>query len=428
MPTLKDTLRKILPKETILWTHKIRAIAATIFYGIPSRKLKVIGVTGTNGKTTVCNLVAEILEGAGHKVGLSTTINYKIGKNNWVNKSKMTTSGPFQLQKLLSDMVKEKCDYAVIETTSHAIKQYRNWGIKYDVAVLTNITHDHLDYHENFADYRDTKLKLFMNHPKASIINRDDNSYIAFAKCPADKIYLYSIKEKADITARKIFLNPKGSTFNLITHDGQITINLKLPGEFNIYNALAAAGVGLSQDINLETIKASLEKIKGIPGRMEQIECGQDFTVIIDFAHTPDGLQKVFETVKNFAKGKIIHVGGATGNRDRTKRPILGAISGKYSDITIVTNEDPYTEDPWKIIEEVSQGVPRGANKENKKNPGKNFFKISDRVEAIKMALSLAKKDDVVLITGKGAEEVMAVGNKLVPYSDKKVVEKLLSK
>lgn len=428
MQQIKNILRKILPKETILWTHKVRAIIAAIFYGIPSRKIKVIGVTGTNGKTTVCNLVAEILEEAGYKVGLSTTINYKIGKNKWVNNSKMTTSGPFQLQKLLSDMVKEKCEYAIIETTSHAIKQYRNWGIKYQVAVLTNVTHDHLDYHESFAEYKDTKVKLFASHPKASIINRDDNSYISFAKCPADKIYLYSIKEKADIVARKIFLNSKGSTFNLITHDGQITINLKLPGEFNIYNALAAAGVALSQGINLDTIKSSLEKVKGIPGRMERIECGQDFTVIVDFAHTPDGLQKVFETVGNFAKGKIIHVGGATGNRDKTKRPILGALSGKYSDVTIVTNEDPYTEDPWKIIEEVAQGVPRGADKENKKIPGKNFFKISDRKEAIKMALNSAKKDDVVLITGKGAEEVMAQGDKLVPYSDKKVVEELLTK
>lgn len=428
MKRLKDFLRRILPEELILWTHKVRAVAAAIFYGFPAKHLKVIGVTGTNGKTTTCNLIAKILEEAGHKIGMMTTINFKIGKNEWVNKTKMTTINPFELQKFLSLIAKEHCEYAIIETTSHAIKQYRNWGIKYQTAVLTNITHDHLDYHKSFAEYRDAKLKLFDGHPEASVINRDDPSYVYFAKRSADKIYLYSIEEKADVTARKIFMDARGSTFNLITRDGQITIDLKLPGEFNIYNALAAAGVALSQNINLETIKISLEKIRGIPGRMERIDLGQNYTVIVDFAHTPDGLQKVFETVKNFAKGKIIHVGGATGNRDKTKRPILGALSGRYADIAIITDEDPYNEDPMGIIEEVAAGVPRGAEKKNKFKEGKNFFKILNREDAIKKALSIAQTDDIVLITGKGAEEVMAVGDKLVPYSDKRVVQELLAK
>lgn len=423
---MKNFLRKILPENFILWTHKVRAVIAAIFYGFPARQLKVIGVTGTNGKTTTCIMIAKILEEAGYKVGMVTTIRFKIGKKEWTNISKMTTISPFKLQKFLREMVKEKCDYAVIETTSHAIRQFRNWGIYYHTAVMTNVTHDHLDYHKDFADYRNTKVKMFSNHPKVSIINRDDPSYLYFAKQKADNIYFYGIEERSDLTARKIMFESKDSLFTLVTPQGQVAINLKIPGKFNVYNALAACGVGITEGVPLQTIKKALENLEGIPGRMEKLNFGQDYTIIIDFAHTPDGLQKVFETVKSFVKGRIIHVGGATGRRDKTKRPILGALAGKYADVVIVTDEDPYDEDPAKIIEEVAAGIPRGAEQKNKFIEGKNFFKILNRKDGIAKALSLAKKDDVVLITGKGAEEVMAVGDKLVPYSDKQVVQDLL--
>jgi len=427
MKKIKELLKKILPESFIIWTHKVRAIFASIIYGMPSKKLKVIGVTGTNGKTTVCNLIAKILENSGHKTGLMTTINFKIGAHEEVNKTKMTTINPFLLQEYLKKMVEDKCEYAIIETTSHAISQYRNWGIKYHTLVLTNITHDHLDYHNSFAEYRDTKLRLFDNNPDVSIINRDDESYELFLKKPAGKVLLYSLDEKADITARKIYLDRSGSNFNIISEEGQISVDFHMPGKFNISNALAAAGVALSEGIKLETIKSALEEFKGVSGRMETIETGKNFSVIVDFAHTPDGLQKVFETVKGFVKARIIHVAGATGRRDKTKRPILGAIAGKYADIAIVTNEDPYDEDPAKIIEEVAAGIPRGAEKNNKKILGKNFYKVLDRQDAIKMALEMAGKDDVVLITGKGGEVVMAVGAELIPYSDKEVVEKILN-
>ena len=428
MNKIKDMLRKILPEDFILWTHKARGILAAFLYGFPAKKLKVIGVTGTNGKTTTCNLIAKLLETDGKKVGLATTINFKIGQKEWKNNSKMTTINPFLLQKLLKDMVSEKCEYAIIETTSHAIKQFRHWGIKYYGVILTNLTHDHLDYHKGMTDYRDTKLELFSHTPDVSIINRDDPSYIYFAKKPAKELFLYAVDDKADVTAKKIIYEEDKTSFALIIPDNQISITLHLPGKFNIYNALAAASFGLSQKMTLSTIKNGLESVKGIAGRMETIKTDKKFTVIIDFAHTPDGLQKVFETVKQFAKGKIIHVGGATGQRDKTKRPLLGALAGRFADIVFVTNEDPYDEDPWQIIEEVAQGVARGSAKKTDKVPGKNFFKVLDRKQAIKMALTLAKKDDLVLITGKGAEEVMAVGNRMVPYSDKKVVEEILGK
>jgi len=426
MNNIKEWLKKLLPESFILWTHKARGVAASILYWFPARNLKVIGVTGTNGKTTTCVMIAKILEEAGHKVGMATTIKFKIGKHEWKNNSKMTTISPFQLQKLLREMVKEKCEYAILETTSHALKQYRNWGIYYHTAVLTNVTHDHLDYHKDFAEYRDAKVEMFKNHPKASIINRDDPSYLYFAKQKADEIFFYGIEERSDIAARKMMFESKESLFTLVSPEGQVAIDLKVPGKFNIYNALAASGVAITEGIKLEIIKKALEGLKGVSGRMEKIDTGKEYNVIIDFAHTPDGLQNVFETVKSFSKGKIIHVGGATGRRDKTKRPILGALSGKYADIVIVTDEDPYDENPYQIIEEVAAGVARGAEKKNKFVEGKNFFKILKREDGINKALSLAKKDDVVLITGKGAEEVMAVGDELVPYSDKKVVEEIL--
>lgn len=421
---IKTFLRKILSDSAILWTHKVRAVLANILYGYPSKSMKVIGVTGTNGKTTTCHLIASILEAAGCKVGMTTTINFKIGSKNTINETKMTTLSPFILQRQLSQMAKAKCEYAIIETTSHAIKQFRNWGIKYHSVVLTNITHDHLDYHKTFKDYLETKLKLFIHYPSVEVINRDDESFEKFDKAKAEKKYSYGIDNKADVAARKILYQSNGVLFTVVADSGQIPIDLPLPGKFNVYNALAAICVGLGEKISLETMKKGLENMTTIPGRMENLDYGQDYRIIIDFAHTPDGLLKVFEAVRPAVKGNIIYVGGATGNRDTTKRPILGAISGKWADICIVTNEDPYSENPEDIMEQVAAGVSRGAPKDNQKILGENFFKISNRKTAILKALDLARKGDLVLITGKGAETKMAVGeNQFIPWSDREIVE-----
>ncbi len=428
---MKKFLKKILSKDTIRRGHKAQAIFANYWHGLPSRKLKVIGVTGTNGKTTTCNLIAKILDEAGYKVGLATTINFKIGKKEWVNESKMTTIGVFELQKLLRDFVDAECHYAVIETTSHAIDQFRNWGIKYEVAALTNITHDHLDYHGTFENYRDAKLKLFLN-AKKSILNSDDKTYAYFDQKIVNKPKLsYGLDEKADVTARKILYETDSTLFTAVTPKGQIAINLRLPGKFNVYNALCAICIALTQEINLETIKDALEKVQTIPGRMEKISLEdknrkQDFTVIIDYAHTPDAIEKIYQTLTPISRGKIIHVFGACGDRDKTKRPIMGAQAGRYADYIILTNEDPYSEDPETIIEEVAKGVPRGVTKEKPKKLGKNFFKILNRKEAIAKAISLAQKDDLILITGKGAEKCIVAGDKKIPWSDKETVIELL--
>lgn len=424
---MKEILRRILPESFILWTHKARAILANILYGFPSRHLKVIGVTGTNGKTTTCHLISDILEEAGYKVGMLATVDFKIGETITTNTTKMTTLNPFVIEKNLRKMVEAGCHYAIVETTSHAIAQYRNWGINYHTVVLTNITHDHLDYHKTFEEYRQAKLKLFSANPKVSVINLDDESAGIFLKEPAKKTITYAIDERASVSAKKILYEKGGTLFTLVGDFGQITINLGLPGKFNIYNAMASFCVGLGEDIDPSTIKKALERFRGVVGRMEKVEAGQNFAVIVDFAHTPDGLVNVMETIAYGAKARIIHVGGATGERDRTKRPILGAISGRYADITIVTNEDPYGEDPQKIIEEVAKGVPRGANKNHPKRLGQNFFVEPNRKTAILKALNMAKKDDIVLITGKGCETKMAVGhNQFIPWSDREIVEEHL--
>lgn len=431
---MKNYLRKILPQSIILWTHKVRGILAALIYRIPAKHIRVIMVTGTNGKTTTCHMIAAILAEANYKVAMATTIDFKIGHKISRNTSKMTTLSPFALQKFIREAVNANCHWLVLETTSHAIAQDRIWGIKPKISVLTNITHDHLDYHKTYEEYRQTKAKIF-RQAETSIINIDDKSAGFFLDLGLNQVISYGLEppakgrpQKPDIFAKKIILEPTGSLFTVITPESQVAINLGLPGKFNIYNCLAALSVAVIFKMNLELAKSALEKIVNIPGRMESIDMGQSFACIIDYAHTPDAMEKIFQTLELSKRGRLITVFGACGDRDRSKRPIMGALAGRYADIVIITNEDPYTEDPVKIIEQVSSGVGRGEKKDNRKIPGENFFKILNRREAIEKAFELARKDDVVLITGKGAEECMVVGNKKIPWSDRKIAKELLLK
>lgn len=431
---IKNYLRKILPPSVILWTHKVRGILAALAYRMPARNIRVIAVTGTNGKTTTCHMIKEILAAANYRVAMATTIDFQIDKKTWKNTSKMTTLSPFALQKFIRQAVKAGCHWLVLETTSHAIAQHRIWGITPQIAVLTNITHDHLDYHKTYEEYRETKSKIF-RQAETSIINMDDKSAGFFLNLSLPQVISYGTDiqvskrpQKPDILAKKIILEPTGSLFTVITPVGQVAIDLNLPGRFNIYNALAALAVAVAFKIHLELAKSALEKITNIAGRMEKIDMGQSFTVIIDYAHSPDALEKIYETLKLSKKGRIISVFGACGDRDRSKRPIMGAMAGRFADVVIITNEDPYSENPVKIIEEVASGVARGETKTNPKVPAKNFFKIIDRRSALEKAFELAHKDDIVLITGKGAEECIVVGSKKIPWSDRKVAKELLLK
>ena len=431
---MKKYISKLLSQQTKNKFHKVEARLACAKYGNPSKKIKVIGVTGTKGKTSVCNMIASIFDAAGIKCAMETTINTKFGneivahtqKNRWV-----TTPPASVLQGFLKKAVNSKCEYAILEVTSQAIDQNRVYGIDFDVLVYTNLSHDHLDYHGTRENYLAAKLKIFKDNPDAKfVINMDDAAWNKFYSLPAGEKFLYSIKKPIDhgVVARKILTSSDSVTFTAAHDDGQNIVNLKVPGIFNVQNALAAFCVGLASGVDSEKIKLGLENIELISGRMESIKVTQkqDFTVIVDYAHNPDSLKNVYETVRDGMKktgGRLIAVLGATGHRDKTKRPLMGALAGRYADLVIFTNEDPYDEDPMQIIEEVAEGIHKGAHKKHQWRLHRNYWKVLDREQAIKKALREAKRDDVVVITGKGAEEVMAVGlSDFIPFSDRKIV------
>jgi len=425
--SIKESIKKKYP-GFVIWTHKMRGLAAYYMNGMPSKKLRVIGVTGTNGKTTTCYLITKIIEEAGERVGMASTTTFKIGAKEWVNRTNMTTMSPFALQSLLKKMVNAGCSYAVIETSSHSIAQYRNWGVRYYAAVMTNVTqYEHLDYHKDFEDYVKTKTKLFKTRPRVAVVNGDDPSAEKFLAFNAGQHLTYSQTKRADVTARKVLPDRDGTIFTLVLPSGQLTIDLHLPGLFNVSNALAAACVGYGLKFPPEIIKKGLEAVKSIPGRMEKVEAGQDFTVMIDYAVTPDSLEKLYQTLKPGVKGKLIAVLGATGDREKTKRPILGAIAGRFADLVVITDEDPYTEDPQEIIEQVAAGVPRG-DKNKTMVLDEDYFKILDRRKGIRKALEIAKRGDLVVITGMGAQEYRVVGKRHLPWIEKEIIEEELEK
>ncbi|MFA7252954.1 MAG: UDP-N-acetylmuramoyl-L-alanyl-D-glutamate--2,6-diaminopimelate ligase [Patescibacteria group bacterium] len=437
---MRKIISKVLTQSTKNKAHKVEAIFAAFRYGKPANKIKVIGVTGTKGKTTVCNMIASVLDTAGIKNAMETTINTKMGGKNIAHttKSRWVTTPPAPvIQAFLKQAVKEKCEFAVIETSSQAIDQNRIAGIHFDTLVYTNLSQDHLDYHKTKENYLNAKLKVFKENPAAKfVINADDQNWNKFYSLPSSEKFLYSAKKIVEhgVVARKILPSPNGITFTAVYDSGQNTINLKLPGTFNVQNALAAFAVGLALEIEPEIIKNGLEKITLVPGRMEPIVASknQDFTVIVDYAHNPDSLKNVYETICDSMKnrgGRLIAVLGGTGRRDKTRRPIMGALAGHYADLVIFTNEDPYDEDPDEIMEQVAEAIHKGGEKKHQWHLNRNYWKVLDRAQAIHKAVKEAAKNDVVIITGKGAEEVMAIGeDKFIPFSDRKIAREELEK
>lgn len=432
---MRKILSKVMSQQTKNKIHKIEGRWANFKYGYPAKKIKVIGVTGTKGKTTVCNMISKVLDEAGIKNAMETTINTKIDNQITAHRTKarwVTTPPAAVLQDFLKKAVKAGCEYAIMEVTSQAIDQNRIYGIKFDTLVYTNLSHEHLEYHKTKENYLNAKLRVFKDNPEAKFaINADDANWNRFYSLPATERFLYSVKKSIEhgAVARKILTSPNGVTFTLAHDDGQEIVHLKLPGVFNVLNALATFCVGLSLEIPATTIKNGLEKVTLVPGRMEAIKVSknQDITVIVDYAHNPDSLKNVYETVRDGMKntgGRLISVLGATGRRDKTKRPMMGALSGHYADLVIFTNEDPYDEDPIEIMEQVAEGIHRGAVKKHQWHLNRNYWKIIDRAQAIHKAIKEAKKNDVILITGKGAEEVMAVGaSEFIPFSDREIVK-----
>jgi len=409
--------------------HRLVAVAAAVYYRFPARYLHVVAITGTKGKTTTTNLVANVLNEAGFKVGMTSTILFRVGDMKWSNTTKVTTLGPFFLQKMLRRMVEERCSHAVIEVSSHAITQNRIWGINIDTALITNIGEDHLEYHGGFENYLRTKGLLFdhLNRssrksriPKIAILNKDDSNYAYFDQFIADKKFTYGFNG-GTVYSTDLMASPAGTSFVLHVPNNQVKVNFSLPGVFNVYNALAAATVALANNVNINVIKDALEKASTIPGRFESIDCGQKFNVIVDYAHTEVSLSSLLELYKQLTKGRLIVVFGATGGgRDKVKRPKMGAAADKFADQIILTDDDPYEENEWQIIEDIASGIRR--------TEGDRLWKIPHREEAIKLALNMAQEGDTVVVAGKGAEEVQMIGGKAVEWDDRKVIRALLSR
>ncbi|MFH0988184.1 MAG: UDP-N-acetylmuramoyl-L-alanyl-D-glutamate--2,6-diaminopimelate ligase [Parcubacteria group bacterium] len=483
---LKRIIKKFTPKFALAWYHQSLALLSAFVYGYPSEKMTVIGVTGTNGKTTTVYLIAKALEaGAGQPspdglrhgaVGATSTAIFKVADKEWLNDKKMTMLGRFQLQKLLKQMVDAGCKYAVIEVSSEGIKQYRHLGINFDYAVFTNLTPEHIESHGGFENYKKAKGKLFEHLMKGkkklieiggnslvgrtinlanqitrqlvnktTVINADDEHAEYFLSFPADKKITFGIEnQNADYVAREVAVSLAGTSFLLACGQNSVLpIQMKLIGAFNVYNALPAIAIARNEGIAIEKIKSALENVKTMPGRMEVINEGQPFTIIVDYAPEPASMGKLYETVNQLRSkpvdseskqtattyslqpttSKIIHVlGSCGGGRDKARRPILGKMAGENADIVIVTNEDPYDDDPMHIINEVAAGAIDAG-----KVIDKNLFKILDRKDAIHRALSLAQAGDLVLVTGKGAEQAMAVADgRLIPWDDREVAREWL--
>ena len=443
---LKSKLKKILPKQFLMFYHWALAYLSAFIYKWPSQKMIVIGVTGTAGKSTVVNIISKILEQAEFKTGFATTFNFKIGNKEWRNNQKMTMLGRFALQKLLKKMVDDNCEYAIIETTSEGIKQYRHLGINYDFVVFTNLAKEHIESHGSFEKYRQAKQKLFkhitknkikkINNKKIAktiIVNLDDKYSDYFLKFNVNKKYGYSLKRAKDknisisqsdligqsnqqikiLTASNLIASKNGTEFSI----NNINFRINLLGEFNVYNVLSATCVGLGCGIDLKTCQQAVAKINKVAGRMEIVN--KNPLIIVDYAHTPDSLEKVYKSIKNNFDNKLICVfGSAGGGRDKWKRPVLANIAEKYCDHLIVTNEDPYDEDPEQIIDEIISGISK-----------QKVVKIIDREEAINKAINLAQPEDIIVITGKGSESlIMGAKGEKVQWDDREVVRKLLVK
>ncbi|MCD5390618.1 UDP-N-acetylmuramoyl-L-alanyl-D-glutamate--2,6-diaminopimelate ligase [candidate division NPL-UPA2 bacterium] len=403
------------------------------FYEHPSGRIKVIGVTGTNGKTTTTYLTESILKAAGYRVGLVGTINYRWGER--ILPAGNTTPQSVDLQRMLSEMVKAKCNYAVLEVSSHSLDQHRVDFIEFDVAVFTNLSLDHLDYHHSLSHYLKAKTKLFRQlreegvkkEGKISLINIDDRYRRHLLKVAPDKVLTYGIRRRADIRASQISSSLPGLSFQADTPAGSFPVKMKLMGTSNVYNALAAIGVGISQGIKLDSIKEGLETAPGIPGRFELIDCGQDFTVMVDYAHTPSALEGLLRMAKGMARGKIITVFGCGGDRDRSKRPLMGKLSSRYSHLSILTSDNPRSEEPGKIISEIRRGFGRTVKQYWPKVGRGNYLVVEDRFQAIKEALARARKDDVVIIAGKGHESYQVLKDTVVAFDDREVVRRILA-
>ena len=425
-------LRKIIPRWAFSMYHRALSRLAVLWYRHPSEELIVVGVTGTNGKTTTSYFIAKALEGMG-KTGCATTAVMKIGDREWLNDKKMTMLGRFALQKMLREMVDAGCRIVVIETSSQGVLQFRHEEIHYDVCVLTNLTPEHLDAHGGFESYKKAKIELFRHlatHPQKVVHGRSiERTAVLNADCPhakdfvvagLDRVIWYGHEQEADVMPRNIQEESWKTIFDV---DGA-HVTLQLPGLVNVENALATFGVGRALEARVEDVAKRLSDIAGVAGRFERIEEGQPYTVLIDYAVEPVAMKKLYEVLKQIPHGRLIHVfGSCGGGRDVARRAELGKLSAHHADVAIITNEDPYDDDPEQIIREVLAGAREGGMSEDR------CFAITDRGQAIEEAIRRAQPGDIVLVTGKGAEQAMVVKhNKKISWDDRTVAREAIQK
>ncbi len=409
VPNLDEALKVIVP----------------YFFDIPSQRLRLIGITGTNGKTTTSFLLRSILKKAGHKVGLIGTIQTMIGEQRLPSQN--TTPNVVDLQRLLAKMVEEGMEYVVMEVSSHALAQDRVAGCEFDTAVFTNFTQDHLDYHKTMENYLEAKAKLFdslggpgIKPDKTAVVNLDDEQGKYILDRSACRHLTYALgDESADLRAVNIELGPLGSNFTIQGSFGRLPVRTKIAGLFNIYNVLSASGAALAENVPSSVIGEAVSEFRGVPGRFETVDAGQLFNVVVDYAHTPDGLENILHTARDITENRIITVFGCGGDRDRTKRPIMGRIAAKLSDMVITTSDNPRTEDPEAILTEIEAGVAETIGK-------KVHEKVTDRREAIYLAISLAQAGDTVIIAGKGHEDYQIIGTEKIHFDDREVAREAL--
>jgi UDP-N-acetylmuramoyl-L-alanyl-D-glutamate--2,6-diaminopimelate ligase len=395
-----------------------RATYANARFNWPARGMRVIMITGTNGKTTTAHYIFAILRHAGHSVGMLSTAEFKINERTQPNDTNMTAIEPVELRRKLSEMKRIGVDFVILEATSIALDQYRLFGIPCEVGIMTNLTQDHLDYHKTMENYAAAKAKLWKLEPKISVLNADDDWFSYYKKVATGKVRTYG-KNNGEYKFKNYKHIKQGASYTLNLAGGKIVVKSHLTGEYNAYNALAAAVAAESLGVNLDDIEEAIDQMPGISGRLQFVDIDRPFDVVVDYAHTPDGLEKVLKAAKEIAKADIWLVFGSCGDRDQIKRPIMGEVAAKYADKIVLTDEESYSEDPAAIAAEIKKGILKVKGAEKK------LTEEIDRKKAIKYALDNAKKGDLILITGLGHEQFRIQNGKKTPWNDASVVRGL---
>lgn len=393
-------------------TRKAYAVMCANFYGNCHKQMKMIGVTGTNGKTTTTFIIKSILEENGYKVGVIGTVEILIGNEKYP--SEYTTPDPAVLHRYIYMMKMAGCDVCIMETSSQALDQLRNYGINYDIGIFTNLSREHLDYHKDMDEYAEAKA-ILMKNSDICIINADDKYCDLMRKNAKDKFFTYSIDEFSDFKAENLNLHHDGVDYTLKMQDASFDVSYGVIGRFSVYNSLAALCVAIVMELDMKRSLRAVAEMSTVRGRIEKVPNERGINILIDFAHTPDSLENVLKTVKNIYDKRLLVVFGCGGDRDKTKRPVMGQIACKYADLVYITSDNPRTEDPERIIEDITMGLKGGS-----------YLKIADRTEAIKAAIVEAQPGDAIIIAGKGHENYQIIGTEKIHYDEREVIRAIL--